>query len=203
MNHATFDGLRRKASQAAGMFLLSFACIGASSAQDSAPPAKAAAQAPVAGKARLRVFGQNGVNIHLYQNSVCIGKGTKMTVGGLGKAFSSLFGQTKNTTIGMKETPNSRNIAKRDMLGSKAYFQEFELAANEPVSVSMHFQSVGLSAGCKQVGGTFIPVAGKEYELAMDVTRTQCVAVVQEIVENSQGEVVMQDADTVRTTECE
>lgn len=203
MNHATFDGLRRKASQAAGMFLLSFACIGASNAQDSAPPAVAAAQAPVAGKARLRVFGQNGVNIDLYQNSVCIGKGTKTTVGGLRNAFSSLFGRTTNTSIGMRETPNTRNMAKRDRLGSKAYFQEFELAANEPVSVAMHFQSVGLSAGCKLVGGTFMPVAGKEYELAMDVTRTQCVAVVQEIAENSQGEVVMQDADTVRTTECE
>lgn len=203
MNHATFDGLRRKASHAAGMFLLSFACIGASNAQDSAPRAGAAAQAPVAGKARLRVFGQNGVNIDLYQNSVCIGKGTKTTVGGLGKTFfSSLFGRTANTSIGMRETPNTRNMAKRDRLGSKAYFQEFEFAANEPVSVSMHFQNVELSAGCKLVGGTFMPVAGKEYELELDVTRPQCVAVVQEIAENSQGEVVMQAADTAPTTEC-
>ena len=204
MNHATFDGLRRKASQAAGMFLLSFACIGASNAQDSTPPAKAAVQAPVAGKARLRVFGQNGINTHLYQNSVCIGKGTKTTVGGLDKVFfSSLFGRTTNTSIGMKETPNTRNMAKRDKLGSKAYFREFELAANEPVSISMHFQSVELNAGCKLVGGTFMPVAGKEYELQLDVTRPQCVAVVQEIAQNSEGEVVLQDADTVRTTECE
>jgi hypothetical protein len=203
MHHATFNGLRRKASHAAGMFILSFACIGASHAQNSAPTAGAAAQATVAGKARLRVFGQNGINIHLYQNSVCIGKGTKTTVGGLGKTFfSSLFGQTANTSIGMRETPNIRNMAKRDKLGSKAYFQEFEFAANEPVSVSMHFQNVELSAGCKLVGGTFMPVAGKEYELELDVTRPQCVAVVQEIAKNSQGEVVMQAVDTVSTTEC-
>jgi hypothetical protein len=203
MNHATFDGLRRKASHAAGMFLLSFACIGASSAQDSAPPAGAAAQAPVAGKARLRVFGQNGITTHLYQNSVCIGKGTKTAVGGVGKTFlSSLFGQTANTSIGMRQTPNTRNMAKRDKLGSKAYFQEFEFAANQPVSVSMHFQSVELSAGCKLVGGTFTPVAGKEYELELDVTRPQCVAVVQEITENNQGEVVMQAVDTAPTTDC-
>jgi len=204
MSHATFDGLRRKASYAAGLFILSFTCIGASSAQNSASPAAAPSQAPAAGKARLRVFGQNGINTHLYQNSVCVGKGTKTTVGGLDKAFfSSLFGRPANKSIGMRETPNTRNIAKRDKLGSKAYFQEFELAANEPVSISMHFQSVELNAGCKLVGGTFTPVAGKEYELEVDVTRPQCVAVVQEIAQNSQGEVVMQDADTVRTTECE
>ena len=102
----------------------------------------------------------------------------------------------------MRETPNTRTMAKRDKLGSKAYFQEFEFAANEPVSVSMHFQSVELSAGCKLVGGTFMPVAGKEYELELDVTRPQCVAVVQEIAKNSQGEVVMQAVDTAPTTEC-
>jgi hypothetical protein len=203
MHHATFDGLRRKAGHAAGMFILSFACIGASNAQNSAPPAGAAAQAPVAGKARLRVFAQNGINIHLYQNSVCIGKGTKTTVGGLDKTFfSSLFGRTTNTSLGMRETPNTRNLAKRDKLGSKAYFQEFEFAANEPVSVAMYFQSVELSAGCKLVGGTFVPVAGKQYELELDVTRPQCVAVVQEIADKGQGEVVMQAVDTVPTTEC-
>ena len=204
MHHATFDGLRRKATHAAGMVILSFVCIGASNAQNSAAPAGAAAQAPVAGKARLRVFAQNGIDIRVYQNSVCIGKGRKVTVGGLGKTFfSSLVGKTTNITIGMRETPNTRNLAKRDKLGSKAYFQEFEMAANEPVSVSMYFQNAELSAGCKLVGGTFMPVAGKEYELELDVTRPQCVAVVQEITQNSQGEVVMQDADTVRTTECE
>lgn len=209
MHHATFDGLRRTATHAAGMVILSFACIGASNAQSSAPPAGAAAQAqvaaqvPVTGKARLRVFSQNGITIHLYQNSVCIGKGRKITVGGLGKTFfSSLVGRTTNTSVGMKETPNTRNLAKRDKLGSKAYFQEFEFPANEPVSVAMHFQNVELSAGCKLVGGTFTPVAGKEYELQLDTTRPQCVADVQEITENNQGEVVMKAADTVATTEC-
>lgn len=203
MHHATVDSLRRKATHAAGMVILSFACIGASNAQNSAPPAGAAAQAPVAGKARLRVFSQNGITIHLYQNSVCIGKGRKITVGGLGKTFfSSLVGRTTNTSVGMKETPNTRNLAKRDKLGSKAYFQEYEFAANEPVSVAMQFQNVELSAGCKLVGGTFTPAAGKEYELALDATRPQCVADVQEIAENSQGEVVMKAADTAPTTDC-
>ncbi len=203
MHHAPLDGLHRKATHAAGMLILSFACIGASNAQTGASPAGAAAQAPVAGKARLRVFAQNGITIHLYQNSVCIGKGRKSTVGGLGKTFfSSLVGRTTNTSVGMKETPNTRNLAKRDKLGSKAYFQEFEFPANEPVSVAMHFQDVELSAGCKLVGGTFTPAAGKEYELELDVTRPQCVAVVQEIAESNQGEVVMKDADTVPTTDC-
>lgn len=163
----------------------------------------AAASRP--GTARIRLFGQNGVLVDFYQNSSCVGGDAQKTrvSGGVGDAFSSLFGRAKNSSIGMKDTPNTQNLSKRDGLASKAYFREYEIPGNQPLSLRMAFQSgPGVGVRCSNLGGTFTPEAGKDYEVALDFRPGQCVAVVQEIRQDEEGKVTMQDVKTVPTADC-
>jgi hypothetical protein len=181
--------------------LLAFLTCGGSAAAQEAPPAGSAHST-----ARVRLFGQNGVLVEFYQNSACIGgNGTKTSVsGGPGDAFSSFFGRAKNTAIGMKETPNTQNLGKRDGMMSKAYFREYEVAANEPLAVRMHFQSgPGVGVQCGSIGGTFVPQPGKDYEIGLELRPGQCMAIVQEIVPGTDGQVVMQDIDTAPVSKCQ
>ncbi|MCC2954028.1 hypothetical protein LK542_00190 [Massilia sp. IC2-477] len=177
-----------------------FLTLGASSAaQDAAP------EQTVRSTARIRLFGQNGVLVDFYQNSNCVGGNAQKTrvSGGAGDAFSSLFGRARNTSIGMKDTPNTENLFRRDGVASKAYFREYEIPADQPVSLRMAFQSgPGVGVRCSNLGGTFTPAAGKDYEVALERQSGQCVAVVQEIRQDEAGKVTMQDVQTAPTADC-
>lgn len=188
----------------------------------SAGEASAAAQPVARETARIRLFGQNGVMVDFFQNSACYGGGAKAirVSGGVGDAFSSFLGSPKNVSVGMKDTPNTTNIAKRNGIFSKAYFREYEIAANQPVSLKMAFQnapaptlthvsvggvtvtSEGATRKCSNLGGTFTPQAGKDYEVALDVHGGQCTAVVREIQSDDSGAVKMQDIAIAPTPKC-
>ena len=101
----------------------------------------------------------------------------------------------------MKETPNTEKLSQRGGFASKAYFIEFEVPANQPVSVRMSFGSVN-GARCGSIGGTFTPESGKEYEIALNWRGNLCVADVQEIRQDELGKVVMQDVPTMRMPKC-
>jgi hypothetical protein len=153
--------------------------------------------------ARLRAFGQNGVSVEFYQNSVCVGGNAQKTKvsGGAGDAFSSFIGTIKNTSLGMKETPNTENLSKRGGIASKAYFREYEIRANQPVSLSMHFGDMN-GGSCGSIGGTFTPETGKDYEIALNWRANYCLVSVQEIQQDEQGKVTMQDVPTTPTSKC-
>lgn len=182
-----------------------FLTLGASAAiaQEAAPVAPQ--EQTARSTARIRLFGQNGVLVDFYQNSSCVGGDAQKTrvSGGVGDTFSSFLGRAKNTSIGMKDTPNTENLSKRDGALSKAYFREYEIPGNQPLSLRMAFQS-GPGAGvvCRNLGGTFTPEAGKDYEVALGFRPGQCVAVVQEIRQDEQGKVTMQDVQTAPVAEC-
>lgn len=191
---------RAIAVRSACTLLLAIGTLHGAAAQDSAassaaPAATEQEAAPARTSARVRLFGQNGVLVEFFQNSTCVGGGQKTSVsGGMGDAFSSFAGRAKNISIGMKETPNTENLAKRDGFMSKAYFREYEVAGNQPITLKMHFRNTpGKSLVCRNVGGTFTPEAGKDYEVAMDIHSDGCVASVQEIGQDAQGKVLMQD----------
>jgi hypothetical protein len=178
-------------------------------ANTSASPAATAAATiveatPARSTARMRLFGQNGVMIDFYENSQCLGgSGPKTRAsGGFGDAFSSFVGRAKNTSIGMTETPTTAHLAARDGIFSRAYFREYEVAANQPVALNMAFQNAPGGARCSQFGGTFTPEAGKEYEVTLDLQGQQCMAVVREIQKDGQGEASLKELTLLPTFKC-
>lgn len=199
------SAIRKTALRSMSALLLSLGALACASAQEA--PASQAAATPAA-NARVRLFGQNGVMVHFYQNSSCMGgKGQKTTVsGGIGDAFGSLFGSAKNTSIGMTETPTTANLGKRDGYFSKAYFREYEIPGNQPMTLQMAYQSAAGAPGskyCGTFGGTFTPEAGKQYEVSLEVAPNQCLAVVREIQENAQGPTSLRDIEVVPTRDCD
>lgn len=203
----TASGRRRTASLAC-VVMMSFAAIEAAAAgQASGAEPVAAVQETAPATARVRLFGQNGTTVDFYQNSSCVGgKAVRNRVsGGVGDAFSSLFGSAKNTSIGMKETPTTQQLSQRDGFASKAYFREYEIPANQPFTVSMFFQSVpkGMRFECRNLGGTFTPESGKEYEIALKFNSDLCLASVEEIRQDEQGKATLVSVDTAPSAKCD
>ena len=196
-----------KGLRIASVALLAGCAIGSATAQETATVSPAAQAGASTNVTRVRLFGQNGAMVDFYENSVCIGgSGPKTRVsGGAGDAFSSLFGRAKNTSIGMTETPTTTGLSKRDGIMSKAYFREYEIAANQPMTLSMHFQSAAgapRSAYCPTLGGTFTPEAGKEYEITLDIHPGKCTAVVNEIQKSEQGPATLREVAIAPTQKC-
>lgn len=198
---------RVAAVRAACALLLAIGATHTATAQEAAAAAAEAQPAAAArDTARVRLFGQNGVLVEFYQNSSCIGgKAQKTTVsGGMGDAFSSFFGSAKNTSIGMKDTPNTQSMSKRDGMLSKAYFREYEIPGNEPLALRMHFRTgPGTALVCRNIGGTFTPEAGKDYEIGLSIRPGGCEAVVEEIQQDDAGVVTMKDVRVAPVLTCE
>lgn len=206
--------VRARRACLASLSMLSFVTAGVSMAREADNPTPAASATPAgkaqeAGseKARIRLFGQNGTTVDFFQNSTCVGGSAARTrvSGGVGDAFSSFLGSVKNTSIGIKETPTTQELSQRDGIVSKAYFREYEVAAGQPLTVSMFFQSVptGSRFTCRNLGGTFTPEAGKDYEIALKFRSDQCLASIQEIRQDEQGQVALLDVEARSTTKCE
>lgn len=206
--------IRARLACLASLSMLSFATAGVSLAREAGNPTPAASATPAStaqeagtGKARIRLFGQNGTTVDFFQNSTCVGSSAARTrvSGGVGDTFSSFLGSVKNTSIGIKETPTTQALSQRDGFVSKAYFREYEIAAGQPLTVSMFFQSVptGSHFKCRNLGGTFTPEAGKDYEIALKFRSDQCLASVQEIRQDEQGQVALLDVETRSTAKCE
>ena len=199
---------RVAAIRAACVLLAAIGAMHTATAQEAAAVEPAAVEPAAAARdtARVRLFGQNGVLVEFYQNSSCIGgKAQKTTVsGGMGDAFSSFLGRAKNTSIGMKDTPNTTNLSKRDGMMSKAYFREYEIPGNQPMTLRMHFQSgPGTGYVCRRIGGTFTPEAGKDYEIGLSLRPGGCEAVVEEIQQDAQGAVSMKGIPVAPVVDCD
>ncbi|OOF81932.1 hypothetical protein BKG93_11555 [Rodentibacter ratti] len=146
--------------------------------------------------ARIRLYGQNGRPSFLTVN--INGKKEKVTVGGgLGQAFSSMVGAKGNESIGMPETTLSKNPSAHSKLLSSIFFKEFVIPANIEVQVTneiipmdsthTHYTAtekittVIKGKSCKGNTVTFIPEAGKDYEVAPISTDRECGVTVYEI----------------------
>ncbi|MFJ2990940.1 hypothetical protein ACIPF8_24055 [Collimonas sp. NPDC087041] len=163
--------------------------------------------------ARIRLFGQNGMGVKYYPNSACYGGDSVTVSGGFGDAFSSFLGAASNTSIGMPETPNSGKPGTRNGFFSKAYFREYKIAANQPLTIKLDFQSnpspsvsfqKGQSTGylyCKTLAGTFVPEAGKDYEISLDIKDGMCVPVLNELQTNADG-LVLQPVVATKAEHC-
>lgn len=153
---------------------------------------------------RLRMFGHNGASAVLYRGSACVkdfwsADGEKAS-GGLGSAFGSFFGSVSNRSLGIPETETSRKLSSRDSLLSKVYFREYVIPAGQPSSMRLGFQDVSpfYLRPPRSVSGiiyrpeyvdrschgaiSFVPEAGKDYEVAFSFEGNTCHAALNEVV---------------------
>ena len=149
--------------------------------------------------ARIRAFGQNGINIKMYTNAVCKKHYDKKIVvsGSFRQSLGSLFGVAKNQTIGIPQTDTTRQIDRMRMLGSKPFYREYTIEAGKPITIEGGFQSAATPPPrkggtyltgyycSKKPTGTFIPQPGKDYEVAMYVGH-YCTLVINQVQSNGQ-----------------
>ncbi len=153
--------------------------------------------------ARIRLFGQNGkpsfMTVEIPQ-----GNTVEVTVGGsAGDAFDSFLGTEKNESIGISETENTKNIQQRGSLLSKVFYREFVIPAGRKLQVRNAFIELGHfyhrpggsiamvrnSVSCSSQIVSFVPEAGKDYEVGSYRNGRQCSVMVFEI-RNQQGTVL-------------
>ncbi|MBR3482756.1 MAG: hypothetical protein IKH45_07760 [Neisseriaceae bacterium] len=124
-------------------------------------------------QARVRLYGQNGHPTVAWYGIDCdserLRRGIKINVGGggVGQAFSSFIGTVKSESIGIPETEISRNVGQQNGILSKAFFQEIAVPAGLPINVQSSFVIMGSAYNkrCRTKIGSFIPEAGKDYEI--------------------------------------
>lgn len=139
--------------------------------------------------ARIRLYGQNGRPSYLTVN--IDGKKEKVTIGGgLGQAFSSMVGAKSNESIGMPATELSKDPSAHSKFLSGIFFKEFVIPANSEVTVQnkiiqldhshTHYTAtekittIIKGKSCKGNMISFIPEAGKNYEVAPISSDREC-----------------------------
>lgn len=131
-------------------------------------------------QARVRLYGQNGHPTIAWYGIDCEdrrqSRGTKINVGGGKKAFSSFVGTVKSESIGIPETEISRNVGQQNGMLSKAFFQEIAVPAGLPMNVQSSLVIMGstFDVRCRTKIGSFIPEAGKDYEVVGVVGDKKC-----------------------------
>ncbi|WP_439241130.1 hypothetical protein [Lonepinella sp. BR2474] len=151
--------------------------------------------------ARIRLYGQNGKPSTL--EVVINGKTEKISVGGgFGQALSSMVGAKGNESIGMPDTPLSKNPSAYDKgLVSSIFFKEFVIPVGKttvnnsitPMTNTSIGYNTGLdgsitktttimtTVGCTGNSVTFNAEAGKDYEVAPFTSGSDCGVTVYEI----------------------
>lgn len=137
-------------------------------------------------ESRIRLFGQNYTHVTMYRDSDCtragLKEGDEKVSGTLMSSLNSLIGNVSNSSIGMPETETTRYLNKKNKLLSKAYFREYVIEADQPVTINAGYEDINhvyKSNGItySQKGGScsrspgypiavrFIPIPGADYEM--------------------------------------
>ncbi|WP_165009424.1 hypothetical protein [Neisseria yangbaofengii] len=150
-------------------------------------------------QARIRIYGQNQKPSTVEAGIDCNSgrKGQKFSTGGsLGEAFGSLTGTVKSQSIGIAPTETSKRLGEKNGILSRAFFREFVIPAGKAANVQAFY--VGLTnvnetpthviimkeGSCQSKKGSFVPQAGKDYEV-IGVDGRACGVAVYEV--SSQG----------------
>lgn len=148
--------------------------------------------------ARVRLFGQHGQpSVMVVQTGRASEDSTlKVNVGGgsLADVLGSMLGAVRNEGIGIAETENTRNLKKRNSIFSKAYYREFVIPGGKPLQLENAFSGMACAATnfsavqfiFRQRSGashavSFIPQAGKDYEVSTYKNGESCTVMVYEI----------------------
>lgn len=146
--------------------------------------------------ARIRLFGQNGkpTIMTVQSGQGADAKSVEINVGGgIGDAFGSMLGMSKNDGIGIPQTESTRSLADQNGILSKAFYREFVIPANKSVQVNNAYIGLATAApalgpgwvyqegSCTSKKVSFVPRAGKDYEVDSYKTGNGCYVVVFEV----------------------
>lgn len=184
-----------------------------SACSSPAPVVEKAADYHPQTQARIRIYGQNQKPSTVEAGIDCSAgqKGQKFSTGGsLGEAFGSLTGTVKSQSVGIAPTANSRQLGERNGILSRAFFREFVIPAGKTANVQTFY--VGLTnqyetpahvviqkeGSCKSRKGSFVPQAGKDYEVIGVNGRACGVAVYEVSPEGSLKNIPLDEAVSCR-----
>lgn len=165
-------------------------------ASGNSKPEAAKVDSDPAASARIRLFGNNGTGVVFYRNQSCVPQnrqGGERVSGGMGQSFKALVQVDQTESIGMP--PSQRSTRRRDGILAREFSKEYHVKAGEPITVTMGFTGTpqmvtmngvtrsGRSESCSVPGGTFVPEAGKDYDVYLDIRRSEgiCLATVEAI----------------------
>ncbi|QNX59512.1 hypothetical protein [Acinetobacter seifertii] len=144
---------------------------------------------------RIRLYGQNQKPMIL--EYIKNGKKEKINVGGQASdAFSSLIGTVKNQSIGIAQTQMSKSLKDHNGVFSKIFYKEIVIPAGSPVSIRGAFigltnvsesstrTTIQYEGTCTSSGLTFIPKAGKDYEIVPKYNSSSCGLTLLEVDSN-------------------
>jgi hypothetical protein len=101
---------------------------------------------------------------------------------------------SSNHSIGMPPSQRSQQLSNGFL--AKEYYREFVVEADQPVALSMAFLGapyvappvtsgvpvlVRTTTGCPAIKGSFVPLAGRDYDVYLSVEGTRCIGVVEDI----------------------
>jgi hypothetical protein len=138
------------------------------------------------GHARVRFFGQAVIGLTFYENKSCYG-GDGVTASRTG--FGGAFGSKKNVSLGIPETPNVVNLKDRNGFLAKAFYHEYSVNAGEALTIlaSLHETTGRTTYSCGNIGTSFIPGDGKDYEVAFNYGGATCHLSVMQIDSTEAG----------------
>lgn len=123
--------------------------------------------------ARLRVFGNNGIGMVVYQNiNGCpyeADNGLRVS-GKMQQSLNAFLSQQDNLSIGMPISDRVKNPY-QSIFGNDFYTESIIPA--KPITIQSTFTSADQSY-CKPITVTFFPEAGKDYETVLNINNIDC-----------------------------
>lgn len=117
--------------------------------------------------ARLRLVATHGMGVRFYRAASCVGGGAEVRIASqVSRSMALVLGMPDNLSLGMPESDFSRAAADRNRIGNHNYFQEFEIAAGEPITVVID------NGRCPATAMSFTPRAGVDYEARFEPATT-------------------------------
>jgi len=194
------------------LFAAASLLAGCATAPDPQVTARIAAADP-ATLARVRIYGNNGTGIVFYRNTSCVPNGSKDSTrvsGGIGQSFGAFVGSDQNVTIGMP--PSDRSTHGRNGILAREFFKEYQVKGDEPLTVTMGFMGTpiassfgafratgtGQAESCRIPGGAFVPTAGQDYDVYLDIRRNEGVCLMSVRAIGAQGEGAVQPVQVAK-----
>jgi hypothetical protein len=139
-------------------------------------------------QARIRFFGQAVIGLEFYRNAMCYG-GDAESETPSSSGFGGAFGSKKNISLGMPVTPNVTNLKQRNGILAKAFYREYAITAGEPIAIhASYYETNGhMSRKCDDLGVSFVPEKGQDYEVSLDLSRQYCHLSISRISDTGQG----------------
>ncbi|MBS7778813.1 hypothetical protein [Acidovorax sp. CCYZU-2555] len=162
----------------------------------------AAQPGPSGDSARIRLFGQRSRPAVMFIQSP-LGAHTLVKIGngGLAAILASLVGRGKSAGMGIAQSEHTRSLIQRNRLFSRVDYWEFSIPGGKPVQIENLLSGMKSSEPVSFTGVqlifhqrnfvrdavSFIPQAGKDYEVGIHKNGGMCTVMVYEVQTTGSG----------------